>query len=650
MREVDLSRPPHSVPLATSLGGLELADAPPPRSPAARSAVHALALLTVVVTLGYLGWRLLFTVNWSGWWLSVPLFLLEAHLGLRMIVTIVELWDTDTIDPPEPVSSLAPAGLRVAVLITTYDEGPEVLLPTVTAALGLSPAHETWILDDGHRPQVRAMAAALGARYLTRPDNSHAKAGNINHALGVVEADLVAILDADHVPEPDFLNHTLGYFEDPAVALVQTPQEFYNNDSFIHSGGDGFHEEQFFHRVIMPGKNRCNAAFWCGTNAVLRVAALDYVGGVSTSTITEDMHTTLRLHKAGWRTVHHNEVLARGLAPRNFAEFQTQRWRWGAGAMQSVAMENPLVSSGLTPGQRIMYLGSALSWFDSWRTLGFHIVPAVVLLTGVAPLTVPFGQLLAALAVVHLLHISTSRVMSRGRLRLRSTLLFEVLKMPANISSSLIYLRPRKLSFEVTPKGRTGTGRSRHSVPVMIKALITLDVVAWAWATATMAGLTPVGYPGRLPALAGVAWLLINLTFLALAAERIHDAGFGSERRAGHRVGLSVPARVAWSGGPGGGDHGVTAMVEDVSLAGAGLVVAAGSPVPEVGSEVVLTVFLGAVPVTLTGFIRKSTDRGSSGEHSLGIEFSEGQWRDLSRLANALFRAGLTSRLVPVAA
>ncbi len=650
MREVDLSRPPHSVPLATSLGGLESAPAPPPRGPLARAGVHALALLTVAVTLGYLGWRLAFTINWAGWWLSVPLFVLEAHLGLRMIVTIVELWDTDTVDPPEPLSPLAPPGLKVAVLIATYDEGPEVLLPTVTAALGLGPEHETWILDDGHRPQVRAMAAALGAHYLTRPDNTHAKAGNINHALGVIDADLVAILDADHVPEPDFLTHTLGYFEDPTVALVQTPQEFYNRDSFIHSGGDGFHEEQFFHRVIMPGKNRCNAAFWCGTNAVLRVAALNYVGGVSTSTITEDMHTTLRLHKAGWRTVHHNEVLARGLAPRNFAEFQTQRWRWGAGAMQSVAMENPLVSSGLTPGQRIMYLGSALSWFDSWRTLGFHILPALVLLTGVSPLTVPFGQLLATLAVVHLLHMSTSRVMSRGRLRLRSTLLFEVLKMPANISSSLIYLRPRKLSFQVTPKGRTGSGRKRHSVPMVIKALIVGDVVAWAWATATMAGLTPITYPGPVPALAGVAWLLVNLTFLALAAERIHDSAFGSERRAGHRVALEVPARLAWTDGHAGGGHNVSVTVADVSLAGAGLVAAPSSPLPGVGSEVILTVFLGPVPVTLRGILRKDAEGRAPGERSLGVEFSSGQWRDLSRLANALFRAGLTSSLVPVAA
>ncbi len=650
MREVDLSRPPHSVPLATSLGGLELAEAPPPRSPAGRSVVHALALLTVMVTLAYLAWRLLFTINWAGWWISIPLFVLEAHLGLRMIVTIVELWDTDTVGRPDPVSPLAPPGMKVAVLITTYDEGPEVLLPTVTAALGLGPEHETWILDDGHRPQVRAMAAALGAHYLTRPDNSHAKAGNINHALGVIEADLVAILDADHVPEPDFLTHTLGYFEDPTVALVQTPQEFYNTDSFIHLGGDGFHEEQFFHRVIMPGKNRCNAAFWCGTNAVLRVSALEYVGGVSTSTITEDMHTTLRLHKAGWRTVHHNEVLARGLAPRNFAEFQTQRWRWGAGAMQSVAMENPLVSAGLTPGQRIMYLGSALSWFDSWRTLGFHIVPALVLLTGVPPLTVPFGQLLAMLTVVHVLHMSTSRVMSRGRLRLRSTLLFEVLKMPANISSSLIYLRPRKLSFEVTPKGRTGSGRDRHSVPAMIKTLIGLDVVAWAWATASMAGLTPVTYPGRFPALGGVAWLLVNLTFLALAAERIHDAGFGSERRAGHRVGLDAPARLVWTERRNGEQREVSVRVADISLAGAGLVAESSVPIPEVGTELTLTVFMGAVPVSLRGTLRKNTEGGSPAERSLGIEFSDGQWRDLSRLANALFRAGLTSRLVAVAA
>jgi cellulose synthase (UDP-forming) len=105
----------------------------------------------------------------------------------------------------------------------------------------------------------------------------------------------VAVLDADHVAEPTFLTRTLGYFTDPKVAVVQTPQEFYNVESFEHEPGSGattaigldgdqsqrFHEQALFYRVLQPGKNRWGAAFWCGTGAVVRVAALRDVGLVA---------------------------------------------------------------------------------------------------------------------------------------------------------------------------------------------------------------------------------------------------------------------------------------------------------------------------------------------------------------------------------
>ena len=105
----------------------------------------------------------------------------------------------------------------------TYDEGPDVLEATLLGCAGITYPHVTWVLDDGRRDFVRALAEATGARYLTRPDNRHAKAGNINHALGVVDAELLLVLDADHVPQPDILHATVGYFDDPLVAVVQTP-------------------------------------------------------------------------------------------------------------------------------------------------------------------------------------------------------------------------------------------------------------------------------------------------------------------------------------------------------------------------------------------------------------------------------------------
>jgi len=322
--------------------------------------IRAVAVSALVVTAGYLGWRALATLNLDAWYLAVPMLILEAHAAIGLGLFTFSLWDVDRRPQRRSLRRLP----RVAVLIPTYNEGPEILVPTIAAAVALEPVHETWVLDDGERPEVAALAAALGAHYLARPTHEHAKAGNLNHALTVVAADIIAVLDADHVASPDFLAATLGYFSDPKVAVVQTPQDFYNVTSFEHGGGiaygEPFHEQTLFYRLMQPGKNRWNAAFWCGTNALVRVRALREVGGAATDTITEDIHTTIRLHRRGWKSVYHNEVVARGLAADDAAQYQLQRNRWGTGAMQVLRKENPLWVSGLSLGQRLGYASTLL--------------------------------------------------------------------------------------------------------------------------------------------------------------------------------------------------------------------------------------------------------------------------------------------------
>ena len=194
----------------------------------------------------------------------------------------------------------------VAVLIPTYNEGPEILVPTIAAAVALEPAHETWVLDDGERPEIAELAASLGARYLARPTHEHAKAGNVNHALGVIDAEIMAFLDADHVAAPDFLRATLGYFADQRVALVQTPQDFYNVTSFEHGSGTGLRASRSTSRRSSIGCSspartdgtRPSGAAPARSSASRRSAA---VGGAATDTITEDIHTTIRLHRAAGR-------------------------------------------------------------------------------------------------------------------------------------------------------------------------------------------------------------------------------------------------------------------------------------------------------------------------------------------------------------
>jgi cellulose synthase (UDP-forming) len=133
---------------------------------------------------------------------------------------------------PEPPST--PGDVTVDVLITCYNESPELVRETVRAAVAIRYPHLTYVLDDGDTAAMRAMASEEGAGYIVRPPESrgfprHAKAGNLNSALMQTQGDFVLILDADQIPSPEILDRTLGYFaEDPSVAFVQTPQWFYN--------------------------------------------------------------------------------------------------------------------------------------------------------------------------------------------------------------------------------------------------------------------------------------------------------------------------------------------------------------------------------------------------------------------------------------
>jgi hypothetical protein len=144
---------------------------------------------------------------------------------------------------------------------------------------------------------------------------------------GEASIDIIAVLDCDHVPLPTFLTATLGWFVDDGITLVQGPQAFYNSGAFDDDGITG--EQGMFFNVLMPARHHAGAGpFWCGSTSLLRVKALREVGGVATETIREDMHTTLKLIRAGWRTVYHHQTLALGLACSTSDQYLLQRRRW----------------------------------------------------------------------------------------------------------------------------------------------------------------------------------------------------------------------------------------------------------------------------------------------------------------------------------
>jgi cellulose synthase (UDP-forming) len=240
-----------------------------------KALIRILVVLTLSLGANYLLWRYLNTVNWSAWWIAVPLVLAETYSLIDSILFGVTMWRLkERGEPPPP-----PEGATVDVFITTYNEPIDLVMTTARAAAAIRHPHATWILDDGDRPEMRAAAEADGIGYITRTEDwadrpRHAKAGNLNNALFLTEGEFLLILDADQIPDPAILDRTLGYFRDHRVALVQTPQYFVNVDESDPLGS----QAPLFYGPIQQGKDGWNAAFFCGSNAVLRREALLRLG------------------------------------------------------------------------------------------------------------------------------------------------------------------------------------------------------------------------------------------------------------------------------------------------------------------------------------------------------------------------------------
>ncbi len=281
------------------------------------------------------------------------------------------------------------------MFICTVNEDEAILERTIVGAASMDYGRfRVWVLDDGRRPWLEELSRRLGVSYLTRPDNAHAKAGNINNGLKHVAAlaeppDFISILDADFVPTSQFLRRALSLFRESDVGIVQTPQHFINPDplqSNLSIAGVWPDEQRYFFDVVLASKDAWGAAFCCGTSSVIRFAELQRLGGFPTDSVTEDYLVTLKMKQGGYRTVYLNERLSLGLAPEGLKEYITQRSRWALGFMQ--IFRGPLGplrrGNGLSVIDRVSLIEAFLYWFGSYafRMLGI-IVPILYLLLDV---------------------------------------------------------------------------------------------------------------------------------------------------------------------------------------------------------------------------------------------------------------------------
>jgi len=237
---------------------------------------------------------------------------------------------------------------------------------------------------------MKQLAVELGCNYLARTENIGAKAGNLNNALRYAKGEFIAVFDADHVAQKDFLTKLLGYFHEPSVAFVQTPQDYYNLDSYQHGRSKYekhiWHDGSWFHQVGQLGRQYLGAATFCGCSAILRRAALDEIDGFPEETVTEDMHASVRMQKLGYRTVFHPEPLAFGIAPVGFRDFLLQRIRWGEGNLQVCRIEGLPLSRKLSFGQQFSYAALTWPYVAVWARILLYLSPVILLFTGIAPI------------------------------------------------------------------------------------------------------------------------------------------------------------------------------------------------------------------------------------------------------------------------
>jgi cellulose synthase (UDP-forming) len=540
-----------------------------------RSSSSYLVTLTLMMvscfsTLRYGFWRISYTIkffldpgtSWTGldMFFIVLLVLAESYafviLFLGYLQTLWPLRRTPVPLPEDPDEWPA-----VDLLIPTYNEPLSVVRFTALAAMNIDwPADKlnVYILDDGKREEFRRFAEEAGIGYMTRDDNKHAKAGNINRALERLDAPFVAIFDSDHVPTRSFLQVTLGWFlRDRKLAMLQTPHHFYSPDPFERNLGQFRvipNEGELFYGIVQDGNDFWNATFFCGSCAVLRRTALDEIGGIAVETVTEDAHTSLRMQMNGWNTAYINIPQAAGLATERLSGHVKQRIRWARGMIQILRIDNPLFAPGLSAAQRLCYFNAMTHFLYALPRLIFLTAPLIYLILGHT--NVPgYWAAILAYAFPHLILsvLTNSRIQGQHRHSFWNETYETVLAPYIFLPTMLALVNPKLGSFNVTAKGGV-VNRSffdaRIAQPFLV--LLLFNFIGLLMAIPRMhyfdvwglRGLYDGVHPGTI--VMNVIWTVFNIVVLGVATAVAWES---QQRRQTVRVAMSVPADVILADG-----------------------------------------------------------------------------------------------------
>ena len=539
--------------------------------------------LGTFVILRYVFWRLSSTIpsidSPFDFAAGILLVCAECYCVLMLFLSLFTV--ADPIDRPKAPRLKDEDAPVVDVFIPSYNESIDIVAPTLAAAKRMTyPAAKlnVFLLDDGgtdeklysddasvaaraqnRRQSLQAMCVELGVRYLAREDNRHAKAGNLNNGLAHSEGDLVAVFDADHVPAQEFLTETVGYFGgDEKLFLVQTPHFFLNPDP-IERNLSAAHmpaESEMFYSVVQKGLDKWNAAFFCGSAALLRRQALEQIGGFHGSSITEDAESALELHSRGWNSLYVDRPMIAGLQPETFESFIGQRSRWCRGMLQILLMKNPLFNRGLSWAQRLCYLSSSMFWLFPLSRMIFIFAPMLYIFFDMK-IYIANSQEFIAYTLTYMISALMIQSYIFGRVRWPWTSdIYEYIQSVMLFRAVLgVFVDPRRPKFNVTAKGQTLEDNQLSSVAwpyFVVFGLVLVSIV--------VLGFRFANEPNARDLIAIVgAWSGLNLVLTGIALGAVCEL---RERRSAPRVASNLKASLI------AGAQAIPVVIEDMSFGG----------------------------------------------------------------------------------
>lgn len=423
---------------------------------------------------------------------AIFFLLAETFLLIHSFAFFIDLVN-NTLSHKLPQQKEPVSDVWVAVLVPARHEPKKVVENTLLTCLNMAYKNKTvYLLDDSSiesfKQEARELSEALGVTLFTRPNNRGAKAGLINDFMATMTEKYIAVFDADQNPMPQFLNHILPFLEgDDRLAFVQTPQ-FYTNTN--KSASPVAHvsnvQQAVFFEYVCEGKSSNESMFCCGTNVVIRRSALEDVGGYDEETVTEDISTSMNMHRKHWKSLYYNKTYTFGMAPEDLGSYFKQQSRWAMGTFQLLRKLIFLFFTNITALRPIQWFEYALS--SSYYLIGladlFMITGPILYIFFNIPLYFMSPEVYVLTFIPYfMLSFSVYYVSMKKKkyslLDIFKVQMLSMITLPIYLWSAFLVLFNIKKGFQITPKGGSRRVPLRTLWPQFLLLVIHLSAMTW---------------------------------------------------------------------------------------------------------------------------------------------------------------------------